>query len=68
MQFFHRDNKALDAICPINIATVTIRLLLKIFMFFNENLTTDKLADILNRWQVCGGKKRFSRSPEGITL
>ena len=59
MQFFHGDNKALDAICPIDIAPVAIGLLLKIFMFFNENITSGKLADVLNRRQVCGGKKGF---------
>ena len=47
--FLHGDHKALNAICPIYITPVTIRLFLKIFMFFNENITTDKLAHVLNR-------------------
>jgi hypothetical protein len=57
MQLFHRDNKALDAICPIDIAPVPVGLLLKIFMFFYDDFTADKLADILNRRQIGCGKK-----------
>jgi hypothetical protein len=59
VQFFYRDNKGLDSICPINIASVAKRLFLKIFMSFDENFITGKLANILNRRQVCGGKEGF---------
>jgi hypothetical protein len=57
MQFFYRYNKALDAICPINITPVSIGLLLKILMIFNENIPCGKFADILHRRQVGCGKE-----------
>ncbi len=56
MKLFHRNNETLDAICPINIAPVPVGLLLEIFMFFDENIPADKLADILNRRKI-GGRK-----------
>jgi hypothetical protein len=57
MQFFNRDNKTLEAICPINVTPVPIGLLLKVFELFNEDITADKLADVLNRGQVSRGKE-----------
>jgi hypothetical protein len=57
MNLFYRNNEALDSICPVNVASVTVGLLLKIFIFFNENITPGTLEDVLNRRQVGDGKE-----------
>jgi hypothetical protein len=55
MQFFYRDNKALDAICPVNVTPVSVGLFLKILIFFDENITGDKFGHVLNRRKIgCG--------------
>jgi hypothetical protein len=54
---FHRDHKALPAICPINVAAVAIGLLLVVFLAFDEHGTIrQEFGHVLDGRQIGCGK------------